>query len=148
MRIAATGHRPARLKGEEKFIKEWINKIFTQYDCTAAISGMAQGVDQIFARAAVENKIPLICCYPYKRNLHPIEQEIINQAQNVDIRFLHQKYIGNKVYWIRDKYMVDNCDLLIAVWDGMKVGGTWLTVNYAQKIGRPVIFYNFKKDKK
>ena len=43
--------------------------------------------------------------------------------------------------------MVDNCDLLLAVWDGVEAGGTWLTVNYARKIGKPIVYYNFKKEK-
>lgn len=147
MRIAATGHRPARLRGEEKFIKEWINEIFTQYDCTAAISGMAQGVDQIFAQAAIEKNIPLICCYPYRKNFfHQEEKKILNKAK--DIKFISEIYTGNRVYWLRDKYMVDNCDLLLAVWDGVEAGGTWLTVNYAQKIGKPIVYYNFKEDKR
>lgn len=147
MRIAATGHRPARLRGEEKIIKEWINEIFTQYDCTAAISGMAQGVDQIFAQAAIEKNIPLICCYPYRKNFfHQEEKKILNKAK--DIKFISEVYTGNRVYWLRDKYMVDNCDLLLAVWDGIEAGGTWLTVNYAQKIGKPIVYYNFKEDKR
>jgi hypothetical protein len=40
--------------------------------------------------------------------------------------------------------MVDNCDVLLAVFDGEKAGGTWITVDYAQRIGKPVVFYEFK----
>ena len=147
MRIAVTGHRPKRLKGQQKEIKRWLSEQLDKYECTEAISGMAQGADQIFAQAAVEKNIPLICCYPYRKNFfHQEEQKILNRAK--DIKFISETYTGNRVYWFRDKYMVDNCDLLLAVWDGIKAGGTWLTINYAQKIGKPVIFYNFKEDEK
>ena len=147
MRIAITGHRPKRLKGQQKEVKKWLSEQLNKYECTEAISGMAQGADQIFAQAAVEKNIPLICCYPYRKNFfHQEEQKILNKAE--DIKFISEVYTGNRVYWFRDKYMVDNCDLLLAVWDGIKAGGTWLTINYAQKIGKPVIFYNFKEDKR
>ena len=147
MRIAVTGHRPKRLKGQQKEVKRWLSEQLDKYECTEAISGMAQGADQIFAQAAVKKNIPLICCYPYRKNFfHQEEQKILNKAK--DIKFISEVYTGNKAYWFRDKYMVDNCDLLLAVWDGIKAGGTWLTVNYAQKIGKPVIFYNFKEDKR
>ena len=147
MRIAITGHRPKRLKGQQKEVKKWLSEQLNKYECTEAISGMAQGADQIFAQAAVEKNIPLICCYPYRKNFfHQEEQKILNKAE--DIKFISEAYTGNRVYWFRDKHMVDNCDLLLAVWDGIKAGGTWLTINYAQKIGKPVIFYNFKEDKR
>lgn len=147
MRIAITGHRPARLKGQENFIRDWIKDNLSKYNCTTAISGMAQGADQIFARVAIEKDIPLICCYPYRKNFfHQEEQRILSKAK--DIKFISEVYTGNRVYWFRDKYMVDNCDLLLAVWDGVKVGGTWLTVNYAKSIKKPIVFYKFKEDKK
>ena len=145
MRIAITGHRPARLKGQENFIEDWIKDNLNKYDCTTAISGMAQGVDQIFARVAAEKDIPLICCYPYRKDFfHQEERKILSKAK--DIKFISEVYTGNRVYWLRDKYMVDNCDLLFAVWDGVEVGGTWLTINYARKIGKPIVYYDFNKE--
>ena len=142
MKVAITGHRPGRIAGHEQDIKEWIKKYLTGVDCTEAYSGMAMGTDQIFARVVEDMNIPLICCYPYRRNsFHPVEQDINAKAK--DVRFISEQY-SKKAYWIRDKYMVDNCDVLLAVFDGKKEGGTWITVDYAQKIGKPVVFYEFK----
>lgn len=39
---------------------------------------------------------------------------------------------------IRNEYMIDNCDLLIAVWDGSK-GGTCNCIKYAEKLGKKII---------
>ena len=145
MRIAVTGHRPKRLKGQQKEVKKWLSEQLNKYECTEAISGMAQGADQIFAQAAVEKNIPLICCYPYRKNFfHQEEQKILSKAK--DIKFISEVYTGNRVYWLRDKYMVDNCDLLLAVWDGVEAGGTWLTVDYARRISKPIVYYNFKEE--
>jgi hypothetical protein len=34
--------------------------------------------------------------------------------------------------------MVDHANLVLAVWNGQKKGGTWNTICYAQKIGKPI----------
>jgi uncharacterized phage-like protein YoqJ len=44
---------------------------------------------------------------------------------------------------IRNKYMVDNCDLLVAVWDGTN-GGTANCVNYANSVKRDLIIIDPK----
>lgn len=146
MKIAITGHRPGRIAGQEQDIKKWIidciGRLDYKEDIEEAYCGMAMGTDQIFANVAEAMNVPLICCYPYRRdNFHPAEQRINAKAK--DVRFISEQY-SKKVYWIRDKYMVDNCDVLLAVFDGEKVGGTWITVDYAQKIGKPVVFYEFR----
>ena len=144
MKVAITGHRPGRIAGQEQNIKKWIEDYLAGVDCTEAYSGMAMGTDQIFARVVEEMGIPLICCYPYRRdNFHPAEQRINARAK--DVRFISEEY-SKKSYWIRDKYMVDNCDVLLAVFDGKKEGGTWITVDYAQRIGKPIVFYEFKEN--
>ena len=42
---------------------------------------------------------------------------------------------------LRNKYMVDNSDLLLAVWNGKK-GGTANTVKYARKKEKEVVIIN------
>lgn len=44
----------------------------------------------------------------------------------------------------RNEYMVDNCDILIAVWDGTK-GGTGNCVEYARKKDKSIIYLNPKE---
>ena len=142
MRIAITGHRPGRIAGREKEIQEWIRKQLAENDCTEALSGMATGTDQIFARIVEERNIPLICCYPYRRTrFHPAEEEINSRAS--DVRFISEDYIKQS-YWIRDKYMVDNCDILLAVFDGKQEGGTWITVEYANRVGKPIVYFPWR----
>ena len=57
MNVMITGHRPERLKGREKEVKEWINNQLNILQPTLAINGMAQGVDQIFAKIAKDKNI-------------------------------------------------------------------------------------------
>ena len=41
---------------------------------------------------------------------------------------------------VRDQYMVDHCDVLFAVWDGIKSGGVWSTIRKAHKAGKQIIY--------
>jgi uncharacterized phage-like protein YoqJ len=44
----------------------------------------------------------------------------------------------------RNEYMVDNADIVIAVWDGTK-GGTYNCVKYAEKLSKKIIVINPKE---
>ena len=52
MILAITGHRPQRLKGQEKLIKEWAAEQLIRLQPSAIYDGMAQGADQLIATAA------------------------------------------------------------------------------------------------
>lgn len=41
---------------------------------------------------------------------------------------------------VRDQYMVDHCDVLLAIWDGNKSGGVWSTIRKAEKAGKKIVF--------
>lgn len=141
MIIACTGHRPERLSkiiaDEDKFRQEIRNQLEACH-CTMLYSGMAQGVDQIFAQEAQKLDIPVICCFPYKRNrFHLDELSIMDKA--LDVRFISEQY-SKSCFAKRDIYMVDNCERLLAVWDGIKSGGTWITIDYAMRSGKDISF--------
>jgi len=40
---------------------------------------------------------------------------------------------------IRNIWMVDQSDYVIAIWDGMSKGGTWNCINYAKSQGKPIL---------
>ena len=40
----------------------------------------------------------------------------------------------------RDRMMVNDCDVLLAVWDGIEKGGTWETIKYAKSKGKVIIY--------
>lgn len=144
LKIGITGHRPQRIAGYEKEIEDWIRNILGDYDYfysknqIIAYSGMASGTDQIFAKVAEDMGIPLVCCYAYPhKNYHP-EQVAINE------RAISVQNISNKrsddVWTIRDRYIVDKCDVMLAVFDGIEVGGVWDTIQYAKQVGKPIIY--------
>lgn len=142
MKIAFTGHRPPRLHGNEKNIGIWIyntlNELMIENKIDAVYSGMAQGSDQIAAMKAILLDLPLYCAYPYPRNhFHPQEQFINERAaQIVTTSAEYTKDCFTK----RDQYMVDHCDVLIAIWDGKPWGGTYDTIEYAKVEGKKIIY--------
>ena len=46
---------------------------------------------------------------------------------------------SKKAFDLRNRAMVDDCDLLIAIWDGSP-GGTANCVEYAERVLRPTLF--------
>lgn len=138
MRLTVTGHRPQRLKGQEQLIKKWALEQLIRLKPSVLYNGMAQGTDQIVATAAKELNIPIICCYPFPRkHYHPIEEWIM---ENNEVIYLTPAY-SKTSYIIRDKFMVNNSDIVLCVWDGIPAGGTYITRKYAIDTGKQVIDY-------
>lgn len=144
--LAATGHRPNKLGGysaeaayrlEEKALSYIIpNKT------DKMISGMALGWDQAWARVAIKLKIPLLCAIPFvgqELQWPTAAQEeyrkILEQAAEVKL-VCEGGYAPYKMQ-VRNQWMVDHCDLLVALWDGTS-GGTANCIKYANGIGRKI----------
>ncbi len=149
-RVCFTGHRPEKLLREEKDIK---TELETQIRRMIAeenrvfISGMARGVD-IWAAEIVLNirdegaDVKLICAVPYEgfekgwnENWQYRYSKILKTANFV--KYVCDGY-SRSCFQIRNEWMVNHAAAVIAVFHGEK-GGTKNTVNYARKIGVPVI---------
>lgn len=122
---------------------ELINEDYTIFQC-----GMALGADMLFADVVLEFKRR----YPRVR-LHAmipcLEQEKSwNQNQQLKYKSLLEqanevKFISNTPYFdgcmqLRNRYLADTCDLLLAVYDG-KRGGTMQTVEYTKKLNKKIV---------
>ncbi|MCF7814163.1 MAG: DUF2493 domain-containing protein [Candidatus Cloacimonetes bacterium] len=80
---------------------------------TAIVSGAASGTDAMAARYAKVHNIKLIEFPPDYKNY------------------------GEEAKHFRDRQIVENCDSLIAFWDG-KCEGTKYTIEYAEKLEIPL----------
>lgn len=138
--VAATGHRPNKLggysdKARGKLVRlamQELNKLRP----STVITGMALGWDTAIAGAAYTLGIPYIAAVPFKG------QEKMWHEDSKDLyNFLLRK--ANKVVYVcdegydpwkmqkRNEWMVDNADVILALWDGSK-GGTSNCVAYAE----------------
>lgn len=153
MVIAVTGHRPNKLFGyslnDNRYvaIKNFIKGYLIAKGCTDAYTGMALGIDQLFAIAALQLKaagydIKLHCAIPcqghsskWNEASRELYDKILAKADEVVM-------VSDEPYqpWLmqkRNEYMVDRANEILAFWDG-SAGGTKNCVDYANKIGRPV----------
>ena len=149
IKIGVTGHRPERLEklAEVSKITDWLDLQFYEYgkDDFILITGMAQGVDQIAAHEALLYGGRIWCYYPYKRKPHEIEDYLNTKADK--IRYEYEKYVP-QCYIDRDRRIVDDCDILFAVWDGKKNGGTWQTIKYAREKKKQIVYFGGNPEEK
>lgn len=99
---------------------------------------MALGTDQWAAWAAMELNIPFIAAVPFEgqESKWPKESQqkfkiLLDSAAEVVI-VSPGGYAPEKMH-LRDRWMVDNSDQLLGVWNGQEYGGTFGTIRYAQK---------------
>ena len=123
-------------------IDSLIKQDFTVFQC-----GMALGSDMLFADAALEFKRSyprvklnaIVPCLGQEKSWNRWQQEkyhyLLENASYV-------KLVSDSEYFdgcmqIRNRYLVDTCDLLLAVYDGKK-GGTMHTVEYAKRNNKKI----------
>lgn len=153
MTIAVTGHRPKKLFGYDLNDSRYfaLKNIMTGYligvECTDAYTGMALGIDQLFAIAVLQLKnkgypIKLHCAIPCigHPNNWPISSRelyhrILSKADEVTM--VSNEPYSPRVMQKRNEYMVDRADKILAFWNGAS-GGTKDCVDYAKKVGRDI----------
>jgi len=153
--ICATGHRPDKLYGYDLsdirylFLKEKIKEILILNNCTEGISGMALGLDMIFALAVIDLKdagynIKLHCAIPCINHtgkwtddkIKKMYQYILSRADTIHIN--SRKY-NSFCMQERNIYMVDNSNIILAVYDGFSSGGTKNCIDYAISKNKKII---------
>lgn len=155
--VCFTGHRPPAFGGgfdedtpmkqqTKAFLGAIIDRLANE-GFKYFISGAALGVDQWAAEAVLERSFELVLAIPHddydgkwaqasKDHLRTISekaQKVITVSPGPYAAWKNQR---------RNEFMVDNSDVVVAVWNGENKGGTANCVRYA--LGRPVrlIRYN------
>lgn len=146
MDIVVTGHRPGKLYGynlsapEYTILKEKLKMTLRKYKATTAYTGMALGTDTIFANAVLDLKkegmdIRLVAVVPcanqdkkWSKKDQKRYQEILQAADEV-VQLSEEEY-RPELMRIRNRWLVDHAEMLIAVWDGSN-SGTSNCVHYA-----------------
>jgi len=136
--IAATGHRPHKLGGYSDRVYWRLVAVAEQYlhsqQPTEVISGMALGWDQAFAEAALQLGIPVCAAVPFDGQSLRWPQRSRRQYQDM-LRHCRVvicspgSYAPEKMQH-RNRWMVDHCHRLAALWNGTP-GGTANCLQYA-----------------
>jgi uncharacterized phage-like protein YoqJ len=142
MILAVTGHRPDKLGGYDEDTHERLSEFaaerLVELNPSMVITGMALGWDTAVATACVDLRLPFLAAVPF------IGQEskwsgaakvryydLCNRATDVEI-VCEGPYMPWKMMR-RNKWMVDRCDLLLALHNGDTFGGTFECVMYARR---------------
>lgn len=152
--VCVTGHRPNKMYGYNIYNEKWTNlktkfkKLLIELGCKHAWSGMALGVDMVFALAVIELKaegydIKLHCAIPCKNHSCKWFKESVDLYNNILSKADEVALVSDEEYkpWLmqkRNEYMVDRSNKVIAVWDGSS-GGTCNCVKYAERCNKEII---------
>lgn len=155
-----TGYRPSKLPFKnncnseeykklcqvlEKEIRLMINNGVRYF-----LTGMAQGVDIMCGEIVLELKsefdIHLFCVIPCKNQFTGLDDKslakynkLISEASGVI--YTSEEEYSKGCMMKRNRYLVDNAEYLLAVFDGQK-GGTMSTINYAIKKKKTIVIIN------
>lgn len=157
MIVSFTGHRPHPKLGGYKlpnpiynYVVAELRRILNEIKPTKAISGMALGYDQWAAQACIDLNIPFIAAVPFQgqERIWPEESKIQYFSlleKSAEVKIVSEGgYLGAKMD-IRNRWMVDNSDLVIAAFDGVPSGGTFNCVSYANSKKRKIIIIDPNK---
>lgn len=126
------------------------------------IVGMALGIDTLCAKLAIKLKIPFIAAIPFKgqamrwpKQSQMLYGELIGKADKIflvdkGIYVTYNEYLriefsslspslASQAMNNRNKWMVDECQILISVWDNSP-GGTANCTNYAASKKKNIIY--------
>jgi len=163
MIVAVTGHRPNKLWGYDlsepkyKILHDNFFDLLIENNTTHCISGMALGVDTVFAIAAIHyryrriNKSIIleaaIPCLNQEKLWNKKDQRLYHKIlKKFDmITYVNRKPFTPDLMQKRNEYMVDKCDLLLAVWNEDKRGGTYNCIRYAKNLNKKIIYINIKE---
>ncbi len=158
VRFGITGHRaledPARVSEGLKIAVETIRRKLPPDTVFEIISPLEEGADRIAANVMLKEFQALLwAVLPFDPKDYMAHfggsnsqstkefRKFLNQAEELTI--LSPANDMNEAYSNAGRYVVDNCDILIAVWDGKKArgeGGTEEIVAYARDKGQPLIW--------
>ena len=133
-----TGHRDIPTEQVEKICEllyqETLTAIADGY--THFISGFAVGADLLFADIVAKLKgtysITLEAAIPYPGRMKTPDKTFQRLIQCCDEVKIHSSAYFKGCYMRRNRYMVDQSQRIIAVYDGRSTGGTAATLRYAR----------------
>lgn len=153
LRIAVTGHRPDGLFGYDfahpgwQWIRDELQRILTEFSAQGpveCVSGMAIGVDQVFAEEVLAAGLPLVAFVPFEgqeRRWPPAAQRHYHDLLSRALRRLTVSTAAwRQAFLDRNQAMVQACDVMVAVWTGKESGGTYHCLGAALRAGRPVLW--------
>lgn len=150
MIVAATGHRPDKLGGYSKQVYNRLIDLakseISIIGASRVLCGMALGFDMAVADAAIELNIPFVAYIPFigqEKRWPKSSQDHYNTLLSLaesKVIVCDGGYSPEKMN-LRNEAMVNNCDVLLALWNGSS-SGTGNCIKYAKSLRQNFIIRN------
>ena len=146
VRIGFTGHQGLDA-GTEISVLVALEALLSQVLPVTGISSLAEGSDQIFARAVLDSGGTLEIVVPCKEYEQTFNSEIAlsnyRSLLSRASRVIELDYLAptEEAFWAAGQRVVLECERVVAVWDGkpaVGLGGTADVVEFARKRGMQV----------
>jgi uncharacterized phage-like protein YoqJ len=140
MILAMTGHR--EIKDLDSFDSRLISTM-DEAQPQAWVQGMADGADLRSALIAINLKVPVISAIPWQTHYKTTEdietyRFVLQHSEECFVVTEEEEYVGPWLFFRRNEWMIDECDKVVAWWDGRQSGGTFGAIKYANKTNKPV----------
>lgn len=132
-------------------LREQIIKLIEIYNVKRFISGLALGVDQFAAEIVIDLKkqypdIILEAALPCLDQSAKWSQKQRERYDNIlskcDAKSGRTSSYTNDCMMNRNQHMVDHSDIVLAIWNGQRWGGTYKTICYAKEKKRRIYVIN------
>ncbi|MDQ2707688.1 MAG: hypothetical protein M3Z25_08665 [Actinomycetota bacterium] len=143
--VGVTGHSNLTDRSAEVVHREIVNVLRPRANGLVGMTCLARGADQVFADAVLDLGGALEVIIPAKDYFSNIADPISRRRCDAYLNAatstvtLDFDTSGGPAYLAASRYLVDHCDLLLAVWDGSSASGTADAVDYARKRGRSTV---------
>ena len=148
MRVGVTGHQRLPGRGVWPWVRTSIATILP-LDHVVGLSSLAVGTDQLFAEVVLEHRGSLTAVIPfpdYESRFHERRQRFVSLLHRAtEIVRLEGTASDEESYYEAGRWIVDHCDWMVAVWNGLPArgrGGTADIVAYAKRMQRPLVHIN------
>ncbi|WP_242981776.1 SLOG family protein [Alkalibaculum bacchi] len=139
-----TGHReldPSKIEPIKKALRNAIMEAIKD-GYTHFISGFAEGVDLYFAEIVAELKeehdLFLEAAILNRNRVKTKDTEFQRLLTQCNVVGIHAEEYSPSCYLVRNRFMVQSSDFIIAVYDGREKGGTLSTMRYAHALEKEV----------
>ena len=147
MKVGVTGHRPDKLGGYSPALfedlvllaKTWLRNVAA----TTVYSVMALGWDQACAQAAIDCEIPLVAAVPFEgqERMWPMEQRRYYESllSRAIVKIVSPGGYAPEKMQTRNVWIVDQSDVILALWNEALRGGTANCIAYAKQQKKTIL---------
>jgi uncharacterized phage-like protein YoqJ len=148
--FAFTGHRPKDLPpGFAMTATAWeLDKFFAgKFQDVRFVTGGALGIDSWAAEYAIRQGVPFTLALPFPPAVmskfwpdEAVDRLWVHIQKASDVQIIHDHHTYDvRAYQLRNEFMVNAADVVLAFWTGKPYGGTANCIRYALQAEKKVI---------